>query len=88
MITIFHYCQYHNTQDVHCCHWGRYSYSFIVKLREREGEGVDLGRSLTTQRSFIDGGWWMVDILSLELYTKGGCHPPTHHPPGSLITLH
>ena len=39
----------------------------IVKLREREGQRV-------TQRSFIDGGWWMVDILSLMLYIKFGCH--------------
>jgi len=35
-----------------------------VKLREREGK--------VTQRSFIDGGWWIVDILSLMLYTKFG----------------
>ena len=21
----------------------------------------------------MDGGWWLVDILSLELYTKVGC---------------
>ena len=39
----------------------------IVKLREMEGQRVDLGRSL--KRSFIDGGWRMVDILSLMLYT-------------------
>ena len=31
-----------------------------------------------TQRLFIDGGWWMVDILSLMIYIKFGCH---HHPP-------
>ena len=42
----------------------------IVKLREREGQGVDPGRSLK-------GHLWMVDILSLMLYTKFGCHPPT-----------
>ena len=29
----------------------------------------------------MDGGWGMGDILSLELYTKVGCHPP---PPASL----
>ena len=53
---------------------------YIVKLREREGQRVDLGRSLKGQRYFIDGGWWMVDILSLMLYIKFGCHPPTHPP--------
>ena len=42
----------------------------VVKLREREGKK---GRPRkVTQRSFIDGRWWMVDILSLKLYTKFG----------------
>ena len=44
-----------------------FTYFIIVKLREREGQRVHLGRSL--KMSFIDGGWWMVDILSLMLYT-------------------
>jgi len=48
----------------------------IVKLREREGQR---GPRKVTQRSFIDGGWWMVDILSLMLYTKFGCHHHHHH---------
>ena len=39
------------------------------------GKGKGQPRKVT-QRSFIDGGWWMVDILSLMLYTKFGCHPP------------
>ena len=54
-----------------------FKFSIIVKLREREGQWVDLGRS------FIDGGWWMVDILSLMLYTKFGCvtFPPPPPPP-------
>ena len=53
----------------------------IVKLREREGQRVDLGRSLKS--SFIDGGWWMVDILSLMLYIKFGyvTFPPPPPPP-------
>ena len=48
----------------------------IVKLREREGQGwTQEGHSKVIYR------WLMVDILSLELYTKVGCHPPppTHH---------
>ena len=45
---------------------------------EAQGKGRAKGRPRkVTQRSFIDGGWWMVDILSLMLYTKFGCHPPT-----------
>ena len=44
----------------------------IVKLRERE-EGRAKGRlRKVTQRSFLDYRWWMVDILSLMLYTKFG----------------
>ena len=37
------------------------TYINIVKLREREGQRVDLGRSLKGKRSFIDmdGGWWL-----------------------------
>ena len=30
----------------------------IVKLREREGQGVDLGRSLKGNLWMVDGGWW------------------------------
>ena len=38
---------------------------------EAQGKGRAKGRPRkVTQRSFIDGGWWMVDILSLMLYTK------------------
>ena len=44
---------------------------------EAQGKGrARGGPRKVTQRSFIDGGWWMVDILSLMLYTKFGCHPP------------
>ena len=44
---------------------------------EAQGKGrARDGPRKVTQRSFMDGGWWMVDILSLMLYTKFGCHPP------------
>ena len=44
---------------------------------EAQGKGRARGGPWkVTQRSFMDGGWWMVDILSLMLYTKVGCHPP------------
>ena len=46
----------------------------FVKLRERERHRVDQGK----KKKKMDGGWWMVDILSLMLYIKFGCH---HHPP-------
>ena len=42
---------------------------------EAQGKGRARGGPWKiTQRSFMDGGWWMVDILSLMLYTKFGCH--------------
>ena len=46
---------------------------------EAQGKGRARGRPRkVTQRSFIDGGWWMVDILSLELTLKlVATHPPT-----------
>ena len=31
---------------------------YIVKLREREGQGVDPGRSLKGHLWMVDGGWW------------------------------
>ena len=40
---------------------------------EAQGKGRAKGRHRkVTQRSFIDYRWWMVDILSLMLYTKFG----------------
>ena len=52
---------------------------------EAQGKGrARGGPRKVTQRSFIDGGWWMVDILSLMLYTKFGCHPPPPTTTGSL----
>ena len=44
-----------------------------MKLRERERHRVDLGKK---KKKKMDGGVWMVDILSLMLYIKFGCHPP------------
>ena len=58
---------------------------------EAQGKGRAKGRlRKVTQMSFMDGGWWMVDILSLMLYIKFGRHPPppptpTYLPPGSLL---
>ena len=55
---------------------------------EAQGKGRAKGRPRkVTQRSFIDGGWWMVDILSLMLYTKVGCHPPPPPPPTHKFNL-
>ena len=34
------------------------SKEIIVKLREREGQRVDLGRSLKGHLWMVDGGWW------------------------------
>ena len=31
----------------------------FVKLREREGQGVDPGRSLKGHLWMVDGGWWI-----------------------------
>ena len=31
----------------------------VVKLREREGQRVDLGRSLKGHLWMVDGGWWL-----------------------------
>ena len=40
---------------------------------EAQGKGRVKGQlRKVTQRSFIDYRWWMVDILSLMLYTKFG----------------
>ena len=40
---------------------------------EAQGKGrARGGPRKVTQRSFMDGGWWIVDILSLMLYIKFG----------------
>ena len=45
---------------------------------EAQGKGRAKGRPRkVTERSFMDGGWWMVVYLSLMLYIKFGCHPPS-----------
>jgi len=47
---------------------------------EAQGKGrARGGPRKVTERSFMDGGWWMVVYLSLMLYIKVGCHH--HHPP-------
>ena len=53
----------------------------IREYCEAQGKGrARGGPRKVTERSFIDGGWWMVVYLSLMLYIKFGCHPPpTHH---------
>ena len=51
--------------------------------RETERHRVDQGKK---KKKKMDGGWWMVDILSLMLYTKFGCHPPTH-PPSTVLLI-
>ena len=35
------------------------SFKKIVKLREREGQRVDPGRSLKGHLWMVDGGWWI-----------------------------
>ena len=47
-------------------HGPQHHFNTFVKLREREGQRVDLGRSLK-------GHLWMM------LYTKFGCHLPSFH---------
>ena len=38
--------------------WNFVDWSLVVKLREREGQRVDLGRSLKGHLWMVDGGWW------------------------------
>ena len=50
--------------------------SYIIYC-EAQGKGrARGGPRKVTERSFMDGGWWMVVYLSLMLYIKFGCHPP------------
>ena len=61
-----------------------YLYCFDSLFCEAQGKGrAKGGPRKVTQRSFMDGGWWMVDILSLMLYIKFGCvtFPPPPPPP-------
>ena len=52
---------------------------------EAQGKGrAKVGPRKVTQKSFMDGGWWMVVYLSLMFYTKFGCHPP---PPSTASLL-
>ena len=62
-----------------------HSLSYCLPYCEAQGKGRARGRPRkVTQRSFMDGGWWMVVYLSLMLYTKFGCHPPPPTTTGSL----
>ena len=74
----------HSTPPAHAGHsgaplpWKRLYLDFWVHYCEAQGKGRAKGRPRkVTQRSFMDGGWWLVVYLSLMLYTKFGCH---HHP--------
>ena len=52
----------------------------IVNFCEAQGKGrARGGPRKVTERSFMDGGWWMVVYLSPMLYTKFGCHHHHHH---------
>ena len=46
---------------------------FVTQIQYCEAQGKGRTRGgprKVTQRSFMDGGWWMVDILSQMLYIK------------------
>ena len=48
-------------------------YPQLKEFCEAQGKGRAKGRPRKViQWSFMDGGWWMVDILSLMLYIKIG----------------
>ena len=79
-----HHCQHPLSRSFFESH----SHSFLEKdFCEAQGKGrARGGPRKVTQRSFMDGGWWMVVYLSLMLYIKVGCHHPpppttTHHHP-------
>ena len=42
-----------------------------MKLREREGQGVDPGRSLKGHLWMVDGGWWYTFPYAGNNSTKG-----------------
>ena len=63
-------------------------YIHCNKCCEAQGKGrARGGPRKVTEWSFIDGGWWMVDILSLMLYIKFGCHHPPPPPPPPIRTF-
>ena len=47
-----------NSLTVYIKQWIVYN-RYIVKLREREGQRVYLGRSLKGHLKMVDGGWWI-----------------------------
>ena len=52
---------------------GQVTSYLVICNCEAQGKGRAKGQPRkVTQRSFIDYRWWMVDILSLMLYTKFG----------------
>ena len=55
----------------------------LLNFCEAQGKGrAKGGPRKITQRSFMNGGWWMVVYLSLMLYIKFGCHHlPSFLPP-------
>ena len=58
--------------------------SYIIYC-EAQGKGrARGGPRKVTERSFMDSGWWMVDILSLELTLK--LVATRHHPPEVSIS--
>ena len=57
---------YHNAYDLF------YRYEEISHYCEAQGKGRAKGPTRKVTQRSLDGGWLMVDILSLKLYTKFG----------------
>ena len=65
----------------------------IVKLREREGQGVDPGRSLKGHLWMVDGGWWisfpwcftLKGLYNFGLFTSRHLQCPQINKPAKLI---
>ena len=81
---VHHFGQVHKTEQLSqtfsislfilCLNFDQINFYFYC---EAQGKGrARGGPRKVTERSFMDGGWWMVVYLSLMLYTKFGCHPP------------
>ena len=77
----------HQTTKVVRYLWGNmcFDWSFLcwATVKWSSGKGKGKGSTLEGHSKVIyrwwmvDGGWWMVEYLSLMLYIKVGCHPPT-----------
>ena len=48
-----------SSSDLYIIHINTVNNYFVVKLREWEGQRVDLGRSLKGHLWMVDGGWWI-----------------------------